>query len=250
MFYQNNEAGYELTSVLHLQRRADEFVCSPRAWTAVALRIAGTTVFESNGQTLCAGPGSVVYIPSGVRYRRASTQEELMILHLHCHGTEETEIQLWQPGASVQVSGFFFEMADVWKQRAPGYRHRCLALFYELLAQMEASASTAAPRERLIQNSLTYMSLHFDNPQLRMNEVARQSNISEVYFRRLHRELFGCPPSEALQRMRLERAAQLLQSGYCNVSEAAEKAGFENSKYFSTLFKQKMGCTPSEYRKG
>ena len=248
MFYENDDAGYALSSVLRLERPADEVRCGPRAWTAVSMRLSGTSWLDSGGEHFTAGPGSVLFIPSGVPYHRISTDEELVILHLHCMGMEEKKLQVWQPTHDSRTPGLFIEIADVWQRAAPGFRHRCMALWEEALGEMEASVRNADPRERLIQNSVTYMRLHFDDPALRMSDVARQSSISEVYFRRLYRELYGCAPSAALQRMRLERAAQLLQSGYFNVSEAAEKAGFDNVKYFSTLFRQKTGRTPSAFR--
>ena len=49
--------------------------------------------------------------------------------------------------------------------------------------------------------------------------------------------------------LRLEYAAQLLQSKLYTVSEASEKAGYGNVKYFERLFKKHYGRTPGEYKK-
>jgi signal transduction histidine kinase/AraC-like DNA-binding protein len=50
-----------------------------------------------------------------------------------------------------------------------------------------------------------------------------------------------------LRLMRLERAKQLLSRRAGNVSEVAFKVGFRDPAYFSRLFKQTVGCLPSEY---
>ena len=48
--------------------------------------------------------------------------------------------------------------------------------------------------------------------------------------------------------IRLEGAASMLRNG-CNVTDAAAKAGFDNPKYFSTVFKKYFGVSPSKYQK-
>ena len=48
---------------------------------------------------------------------------------------------------------------------------------------------------------------------------------------------------------KVQRAKQLLDSGYGNISEIAYSVGFNNAKYFSTCFKAKFNVTPSEYLK-
>jgi AraC-like DNA-binding protein len=46
--------------------------------------------------------------------------------------------------------------------------------------------------------------------------------------------------------IRLERAAALLRNGR-SVTEAAALTGFDNPKYFSTVFKKYFGVSPSRY---
>jgi len=47
--------------------------------------------------------------------------------------------------------------------------------------------------------------------------------------------------------MRIEKAKELLSTGYFSVKEVSQKSGFDNVKYFSTVFKKEVGCSPSEY---
>ena len=41
----------------------------------------------------------------------------------------------------------------------------------------------------------------------------------------------------------------LLASGYCSVGKTAEMCGFSSTYYFSRVFKQYIGVSPSEYAK-
>ena len=45
----------------------------------------------------------------------------------------------------------------------------------------------------------------------------------------------------------MRHAAYLLSSTYMNVSEAADYLGFSSTSYFSRVFKQYYGVSPSEY---
>ena len=57
----------------------------------------------------------------------------------------------------------------------------------------------------------------------------------------------GKSPQDFIRIIRLERAAQMLRNGR-SVSDAATLAGFENAKYFSTVFKKYFGVSPSKYQ--
>jgi len=67
----------------------------------------------------------------------------------------------------------------------------------------------------------------------------------------LHRQLKGITdesPSDLLRRMRLERAAQLLEAGAGSVSEIAYGVGFKSVAHFSNRFQEHFGVRPSAYR--
>ena len=57
----------------------------------------------------------------------------------------------------------------------------------------------------------------------------------------------GKSPQDFIKVIRMERAAALLRSGK-SVSEVADLTGFDNPKYFSTVFKKYFGVSPSKYK--
>ena len=70
---------------------------------------------------------------------------------------------------------------------------------------------------------------------------------SESRFSVLYQIFFGISPVKDLINMRLKKACWLLTNKYLSIAEIAYQSGFENIYYFSRLFKQKIGCTPSQY---
>ena len=251
MFFNNHQISYEIVNVFHIKKRlASSDLRKRSSASGLGYRISGNTIFESQGQKFFADAGSFSYLPSHVEFTRVSTDEEIIGIHLHCHGNDEENIQIFHPQNSHTFASFFFKIFKEWEESAPGYRHRCHALFYKMLEQMELYQieNPLNKKENIIKNSIIYMDTNFSNPQITIAEIAKKSFISEVYFRKIYGELFGTTPSKAILEMRIQKAKELLKSDYFKVHEVAEKSGFENEKYFSTLFKKVTGYSPSQYK--
>jgi AraC family transcriptional regulator len=88
----------------------------------------------------------------------------------------------------------------------------------------------------------------FHAEDLPLNEVAHAACVSPYHFHRLFREVFGETPNQYLQRKRLQRARELLESSDRGVTEISMHVGFESSTSFSALFRRTFGCSPREYR--
>ena len=51
-----------------------------------------------------------------------------------------------------------------------------------------------------------------------------------------------------MNKIRMERACELLLETDDRIYEVAEKCGFSTPRYFSEVFRDYMGMTPNEYR--
>ena len=80
-------------------------------------------------------------------------------------------------------------------------------------------------------------------------DIAAHANLSPYHFLRVHKLAYGETPHEFLTRLRIEQAKTLLARGSHNVTEACVEVGFSSLGSFSTLFNQRVGMTPSEYRR-
>lgn len=80
-------------------------------------------------------------------------------------------------------------------------------------------------------------------------QMAATLNVSEDYFRRIFRKTFGISPQQALTTARIDRATLLLRSTDASIATVAAECGFDNTHYFSRIFKQVKNVTPREYRR-
>jgi len=80
-------------------------------------------------------------------------------------------------------------------------------------------------------------------------DVAAQANLSPYHFLRIYKRAYGETPHEFLTRLRIERAKTLLARGSHNVTESCFEVGFSSLGSFSNLFADRVGFSPSEYRR-
>ena len=80
-----------------------------------------------------------------------------------------------------------------------------------------------------------------------VEKLAGSLNISRFVLHKKIVSLTGEPPVELMKRIRLTKAAELIQKKAGNISEIALEVGFNNPAYFSECFKKQFGVSPSQY---
>jgi two-component system response regulator YesN len=99
-----------------------------------------------------------------------------------------------------------------------------------------------------IRKAAEYIHLHCDR-DISLSEVASSVGMSKSHFSVVFREQTGINFVEYVTHVRVELAKRLLRNMNLKIYEVALKAGFDNERYFSRVFRNKVGLTPTEYRK-
>ncbi len=97
-----------------------------------------------------------------------------------------------------------------------------------------------------VERARAYLDAHFDEP-LDLTALAEHVGCSTHYLSRTFSEATGKTISQYLREIRIERAARLIASGRCNVSEAAVEVGYQSLSHFSKAFLKEKGCLPSRF---
>ena len=74
--------------------------------------------------------------------------------------------------------------------------------------------------------------------------------VSEAHFIRTFRATFGETPHRYLQRRRIERSMFLLRESSRSLTDICLDVGFNSMGTFSRTFRDIVGVSPSEYRRG
>ena len=119
-----------------------------------------------------------------------------------------------------------------------------MSAFYSLI---DGIISQTDEGGSVIGGAVAYLEANLSDPTLNNEALARQANISEVYFRQLFLKQYGITPRQYIINARIAKAKQLLTSGNKKISAVAEECGFVSVYHFSRCFKEKCGMTATEY---
>ena len=84
--------------------------------------------------------------------------------------------------------------------------------------------------------------------QISLEEMATAMGMGRVPFYHKIRAITTKTPAELVRELRLKHACTLLVNTNINMSELAINIGFMTAENFATIFKEKFGMTPLEYR--
>ncbi len=113
---------------------------------------------------------------------------------------------------------------------------------------MKGKEETIKDYQERINKVLVYINNHLDEkPEL--GKLADMSNFSVYHFHRIFSAYLNEPLASFVNRLRIEKAARLLE--YCSepISDIAYQLGFEVPSSFTKAFKKRFGLTPAEFRK-
>jgi AraC-like DNA-binding protein len=92
-----------------------------------------------------------------------------------------------------------------------------------------------------------YINNNFDQ-ELNLDLLSHIRWTSKFHLLRLFKKYYGQTPKQYLINKRIEKAKELLNQG-TNVTDTCFDVRFKSPCSFSTLFKSRVGMTPSEFQK-
>lgn len=97
-----------------------------------------------------------------------------------------------------------------------------------------------------VNRAIRFMHESFAAP-VSIRQIADELGMSEANFSQYFKKITGISPHAYLTHLRLEKAKELII--HASVTDVAIYLGYDNISHFITLFKNKYGITPGEYKK-
>lgn len=131
-----------------------------------------------------------------------------------------------------------------------------------LIASMDekygASAEDSGPGDRTqpffqysekVQQALRHLEMYYHEPDLNLTSLSRLFYIHPFCFGQRFSEEIGVHFSDYLNRLRIDKACELLRSTRLSIQQISVRVGFANPSYFHRTFKRLMGTTALNYRR-
>ena len=155
----------------------------------------------------------------------------------------------------LEAINFICEIISLYESRPELYEMEILSKlqkFWQLLYHYCHCAAPVSPADRQnqerIRQILEYIAEHYAS-HLYLENIAAHIGLCKSECCRLFKRYMKVSLFEFLLEYRIEQSLELLIHTNCSIVEVAEKSGFNDSNYYSKVFRKIKGCTPSGYRK-
>lgn len=127
---------------------------------------------------------------------------------------------------------------------------------YEIKRQYATSFFTAisedqtfsAADEQFVLKLNRFIRENLSNTMLGVDMIVDHMNVSRTTLFNKMNNLVGASTNKYIRRIRIDAAKEMLSKTNKSVGTIAEETGFSESQYFSTVFKQETGMTPSQFK--
>jgi AraC-like DNA-binding protein/mannose-6-phosphate isomerase-like protein (cupin superfamily) len=121
--------------------------------------------------------------------------------------------------------------------------------FKEYQRSNNSSSKALSAYRQSFYEAITHLEQHHAE-DLRLEDYAKMAYMSPNYFSSTFKLIMGVGFSEFVNRLRIQKAIELLNGSERSITEIIYKVGFNSVGHFNKSFKKATGVTPSEFRRG
>ena len=245
--------------------------CSPRHAYGPAVRphyllhviLNGRGIYQYKGQTYSLSAGDAFLIlPGEVTYYQADEAEPWSYAWVGFDGKAVSEI----------LSRTVFSDTFVFRNEAPEsvtlltnqMKKLCETFLQSPEDQLSAAGNllplfsfmkkkvpetSQEPTQIYLQKAKEYLENNYAYP-VRISDAARYTGIDRTYLYRIFMEKEKLSPKQYLLNHRLRMAVEMLCTTSYSITEIALSCGFRDGSAFSGYFREQVGMTPREFRRG
>ena len=123
----------------------------------------------------------------------------------------------------------------------------CVALLADSQTDLSMAALKSQKHKHIVASVREYLSLHVQE-RLPLAQIAQAVNVSAFHLIRLFKQGAGITIHQAQMHLRIVHAVYRLEQGQVDLTQLALDIGFSSHSHFSAVFRQLVGCTPSDWR--
>ncbi len=247
MFFEKETVSLNILDVFEFKQTDVNTFNTGRNFSALSFRYRSDAELKTESDVYKLGDNYVAYFPARLNYKRVASVDELIVVHFDTTDYFSDFIDLFEAHNPEKIARLFKKLLDTWNGREVGYKHKCTAILYDILAECYLENFRVRHKDSKIRASVDYVQRHFKDSSLTVGEVAKKSFMSEVYFRKLFKKEYGISPQKYIVNLRIQNAVGLISTGYYSLKEVAYMSGYNDYKYFSVEFKKALGISPSKY---
>lgn len=227
----------------------------------------GTTKYLVGEKPYFLEKGNLIFIPKGTLHRTDSEEclnTERLLMNFDDDFIPESYMSFIEdlsadnfiyipPEHISEIEELFLKIEEESINRNP-HSQQMLELYTLQLIVLISRLREKEPRPNLssydsqIYEISKYIRKNY-HANLTLDFLSEQFAISKSYLSRRFKKVLGIGISDYISYVRVLHAEQLLKTTNYPITRIAEECGFNDSNYFSTVFKQTKGVTPYKFRR-
>lgn len=146
---------------------------------------------------------------------------------------------------------------NIWNMQDPGDRYLYGAFIGNRPSQdgegedaghkNEGRIRDSEANQYVLKTALVYILGHY-REKLSLSDVAENCYVSSWHLSKLLNQYTGRGFFEIINRIRIDRAKEMLAASGAKVQEVSDAVGFLDVAHFSRIFKSCVGCSPKEFK--
>ncbi len=123
-----------------------------------------------------------------------------------------------------------------------------ICILNRIFLKMHTSVKTKSSAPRIAEEMKNYLNLHIQD-KFKIEDLCKHISRSESRTIRIFKDAYGVTPYAYVLNKKIILAKSLLLNTNLSVKQIAYKLNFTDEYYFSNIFKDKTGVSPSSFRK-
>lgn len=149
--------------------------------------------------------------------------------------------QIWELS---QHPSSAYEMELQWR-----LTHIWMLLWSHLSHEVTQTDSAASRHTARLKNILMYIQEHYTE-KITLADIAATANICQSECCRFFKKHMNESLFDYLLSYRIEKSLPLLTDEQLSITEVSSRCGFSSASYYTKVFRERMGCTPTAYQTG
>lgn len=229
--------------------------CSSRHSDCFVYVLSGSAEYTFGEKTFIAEKGNIIYLSHGSKYDIKVSETGYWFIHVDFFfendSVEICENKIFKHESLAELESTFVKMRKCWLDGSVSDKIKCKSYLYSIYSEVvEAELWGYAPSSKIskLKKAVKMISEGYSNPNFSVEQLCKECGLSEVHFRRLFWEVYHTSPIKYIISLRVNRAKELLLGTDMSMRDISDGCGFNSAYYFSKMFKESTGMTPSSYR--
>lgn len=214
--------------------------------------VKGKGVLNQNDQKYTISKGDAFFVKKNACFN-INENEELAYFYISFYGRRADElVERFNLSDSNCVFGlcehcekltaFGFDCLNNASDQKLDILSECGLLY--LLAHLETNQRKA---DNLLQNIMELTNKNFTDPGFSLSTLSQMMGYSTKYLSFFFKKNKGICYSQYIRDLRIKHSVFLMEQGITSVKNVALLSGFSDALYYSKIFKQEIGKTPTEH---